>query len=53
MHKRTTPKIFARAKELRHNPTPAERKLWRGGSVVDPQGAALVVSRGGPQGLVW
>jgi very-short-patch-repair endonuclease len=28
MHRRTTPKIFARAKELRHNPTPAEIKLW-------------------------
>jgi len=27
-HKRTTPKIFARAKELRHDPTPAEIKLW-------------------------
>ena len=27
-HNRTTPKIFARAKELRHNPTPAEIKLW-------------------------
>ena len=27
-HKRTTPKIFKRAKELRHDPTPAEIKLW-------------------------
>ena len=27
MHKRTTPKIFTRAKELRHDPTPAEIKL--------------------------
>ena len=27
-HKRTTPKIFGRAKELRHDPTPAEIKLW-------------------------
>ncbi|MBI5297909.1 MAG: endonuclease domain-containing protein [Chloroflexi bacterium] len=27
-HKRTTPKIFALAKELRRNPTPAEIKLW-------------------------
>ena len=28
IHKRTTLKIFTRAKELRHNPTPAEIKLW-------------------------
>ncbi len=28
MHRRTTPKVFANAKELRHNLTPAERKLW-------------------------
>lgn len=28
-HKRTTPKIFHRAKELRRNLTPAERKLWK------------------------
>lgn len=28
MHKRTTPKIFHRAKELRHNKTPEEEKLW-------------------------
>lgn len=28
MHRRTTPKIFSNAKELRHNLTPAERKLW-------------------------
>jgi very-short-patch-repair endonuclease len=28
MHKRTTPKIFARAKQLHRNMTPAERKLW-------------------------
>ena len=27
-HRRTTPKIFAHAQELRHNPTPAEIKLW-------------------------
>ena len=27
-HKRTTPKIFRRAKELRRNMTPAERRLW-------------------------
>lgn len=27
-HKRTTPKIFQRAKELRHEQTPAEAKLW-------------------------
>jgi very-short-patch-repair endonuclease len=27
-HKRTTPKTFYRAKELRQNLTPAERKLW-------------------------
>jgi very-short-patch-repair endonuclease len=27
-HKRTTPKIFRRAKELRHDPTPAEIELW-------------------------
>jgi very-short-patch-repair endonuclease len=27
-HKRTTPKIFHRAKQLRHNLTPAEKKLW-------------------------
>jgi hypothetical protein len=28
MHKRTTPKVFARAKELRCQMTPAEAKLW-------------------------
>jgi very-short-patch-repair endonuclease len=28
IHKRTTLKIFTRAKELRHDPTPAEVKLW-------------------------
>jgi very-short-patch-repair endonuclease len=28
MHKRTSTKIFARAKELSRNPTPAEEKLW-------------------------
>jgi very-short-patch-repair endonuclease len=28
MHKRTTVKIFARAKELSRNQTPAEAKLW-------------------------
>ena len=27
-HKRTTPKIFQRAKGLRHDMTPAEAKLW-------------------------
>ncbi len=27
MHRRTTPKVFAHAKELRRNPTPAEIKL--------------------------
>ena len=27
-HKRTTPKIFANARELRQNLTPAEIKLW-------------------------
>jgi very-short-patch-repair endonuclease len=27
-HKRTTPKIFQRAKELRHEMPPAEAKLW-------------------------
>ena len=27
-HKRTTPKIFTRAQELRHNQTKAETKLW-------------------------
>lgn len=27
-HKRTTPKIFSRAQELRHNQTEAETKLW-------------------------
>jgi len=27
-HKRTSLKIFTRAKELRHDPTPAEIKLW-------------------------
>ena len=27
-HKRTTTKIFHRAQELRHDPTPAEIKLW-------------------------
>jgi very-short-patch-repair endonuclease len=28
MHKRTSPKIFARAKQLHRNMTPAENKLW-------------------------
>jgi very-short-patch-repair endonuclease len=28
-HRRTTPKIFYRAKELRLHLTPAERKLWK------------------------
>jgi very-short-patch-repair endonuclease len=28
MHRRTTTKIFARAKELNRNLTPAEEKLW-------------------------
>lgn len=28
MHKRTTPKIFRRAKALSRNATPAEEKLW-------------------------
>ncbi|MDI6697267.1 MAG: endonuclease domain-containing protein [Anaerolineales bacterium] len=28
MHKRTTPKIFARSKQLHRNMTPAEAKLW-------------------------
>ena len=28
MHRRTTPKTFANAKELRKNQTPAEQKLW-------------------------
>ena len=27
-HKRTIPKIFTRAQELRHNQTEAETKLW-------------------------
>jgi very-short-patch-repair endonuclease len=27
-HRRTTPKVFANAKELRKNLTPAEQKLW-------------------------
>ena len=27
-HRRTTPKVFAHAQELRHNPTPTEIKLW-------------------------
>lgn len=29
MHKRTTPKIFGRAKELHRNMSPAEAKLWK------------------------
>jgi very-short-patch-repair endonuclease len=29
MHKRTTPKIFGRAKQLHRNMTPSEAKLWR------------------------
>jgi very-short-patch-repair endonuclease len=29
MHKRTTPKIFAHAKELHRNLSPAEAKLWK------------------------
>ncbi|MCE9646015.1 MAG: DUF559 domain-containing protein [Chloroflexi bacterium] len=28
MHKRTTPKVFANAKELNRSLTPAEEKLW-------------------------
>jgi very-short-patch-repair endonuclease len=28
MHKRTNPKVFAHAKELRREMTPLERKLW-------------------------
>ena len=28
MHKRTTPKVFAHAKQLHRNMTPAEVKLW-------------------------
>jgi very-short-patch-repair endonuclease len=28
MHKRTTPKVFGHAKELRRELTPHERKLW-------------------------
>ena len=29
MHKRTTPKIFARAKQLHRTMTPAEAQLWK------------------------
>ena len=29
MHKRTTPKIFRRAKELHRNMSPAEAQLWK------------------------
>ena len=29
MHKRTTPKIFGRAKQLHRHMTPAEEKLWK------------------------
>ena len=29
MHKSTTPKIFARAKELHRNMSPAEAELWK------------------------
>jgi very-short-patch-repair endonuclease len=29
MHKRTTPKIFSRAKKLHRNMSPAEAKLWQ------------------------
>src|SRR5687768_83556 len=29
MHKRTTPKIFAHAKQLHHTMTPAEAQLWK------------------------
>ena len=29
MHKRTTPKIFSRAKQLHRNMSPAEEKLWK------------------------
>ena len=28
MHHRTTPKVFAHSRELRHNTTLAEQKLW-------------------------
>ena len=29
MHKRATPKIFARAKQLHRNMSPAEAELWK------------------------
>ncbi len=29
MHKRTTPNIFGRAKQLHRNMSPAEAKLWK------------------------
>ena len=28
-HRRTTPKVFANSRELRHNQTEAEARLWR------------------------
>lgn len=28
-HRRTTPNVFTNSRELRHNQTPAEAKLWR------------------------
>jgi very-short-patch-repair endonuclease len=37
MHRRTTPKVFAHSKELRHNTTPAEQKLWTALRVCQPE----------------
>jgi len=37
-HRRTTPKVFAYSRELRHNTTPAEQKLWSALRVSQPEG---------------
>jgi very-short-patch-repair endonuclease len=38
MHRRTTPKVFAHSKELRHHTTPAEQLLWKALRVSQPEG---------------
>jgi very-short-patch-repair endonuclease len=37
-HRRTTPKVFAHSRELRHNTTPAEQKLWNALRACQPEG---------------
>ena len=38
MHRRTTPKVFAYSRELRHNTTLAEQKLWSALRISQPEG---------------